>query len=135
MSINSREKLYNPQRLNNFKELINQKIQVLPIKLHPKITIHFFNDALSFAFGEYYSDKPSNGRGAYITLGTGCGSTFIEKGKVVRGKYNIPDSGMIYKEPIEKHIKDELLICDSGKLRLTSKGIELSNYVMSDFIL
>ncbi|HCW54164.1 MAG TPA: oxygen-independent coproporphyrinogen III oxidase [Clostridium sp.] len=41
----------------------------------------------------------------------------------------------VYKEPIEKHIKDGLLICDSGKLRLTSKGIELSNYVMSDFIL
>lgn len=93
----------------NLKELINQKIQVLPIKLHPKITIHFFNDALSFAFGEYYSDKPSNGRGAYITLGTGCGSTFIEKGKVVRGKYNIPDSGMIYKEPIEKTIIDDYL--------------------------
>ena len=24
MSVNSREKLYNPQRLNNFKELINR---------------------------------------------------------------------------------------------------------------
>lgn len=41
----------------------------------------------------------------------------------------------VYKEPIEKHIKDGLLIYDSGKLKLTSKGIELSNYVMSDFIL
>ena len=41
----------------------------------------------------------------------------------------------VYKEPIEKHVQERLLICDSGKIKLTPKGIELSNYVMSDFIL
>ena len=41
----------------------------------------------------------------------------------------------VYKEPIEKHVQEGLLICDLGKIRLTPKGIELSNYVMSDFIL
>lgn len=41
----------------------------------------------------------------------------------------------VYKEPMEKHIKEGLLIYDSGKLKLSPKGIELSNYVMSDFIL
>lgn len=41
----------------------------------------------------------------------------------------------VYGEVIKKNIKKELLACDSGKLYLTSRGIELSNYVMSDFIL
>ncbi|AGX42089.1 oxygen-independent coproporphyrinogen-III oxidase 1 [Clostridium saccharobutylicum DSM 13864] len=41
----------------------------------------------------------------------------------------------VYKEVIEKNINEGLLIYDSGKLYLSSKGIELSNYVMSDFIL
>ena len=41
----------------------------------------------------------------------------------------------IYRDIIEKNIKKELLIYSSGKLFLSSKGMEISNYVMSDFIL
>lgn len=41
----------------------------------------------------------------------------------------------VYREIIEKNIKKGLLISSSGKLYLSPKGIELSNYVMSDFIL
>ncbi len=41
----------------------------------------------------------------------------------------------VYGEIIEKNIKKGLLILSSGKLYLSPKGIELSNYVMSDFIL
>jgi len=41
----------------------------------------------------------------------------------------------VYGGVIEKYINKELLASKEGKLYLTSKGIELSNYVMSDFIL
>lgn len=41
----------------------------------------------------------------------------------------------IYGDVIEKNIKKELLINDLGRLYLSCKGIEVSNYVMSDFIL
>ena len=41
----------------------------------------------------------------------------------------------VYGDIIEKNIKKELLICDSEKLFLSSRGMEISNYVMSDFIL
>lgn len=41
----------------------------------------------------------------------------------------------VYGEIIEKNIKKGLLIHNSGNLYLTSHGIEISNYVMSDFIL
>jgi len=41
----------------------------------------------------------------------------------------------VYGDVIEKNIKRELLICNSEKLILSSRGMEISNYVMSDFIL
>lgn len=41
----------------------------------------------------------------------------------------------IYKEVIDKNIKSKLLTLENKKLRLTDKGIELSNLVMSDFII
>lgn len=41
----------------------------------------------------------------------------------------------IYKDIIEKNINKNLLVLEKDNLRLTDKGIELSNSVMSDFIL
>lgn len=41
----------------------------------------------------------------------------------------------VYGDIIEKNIKKELLVSNSDKLYLTSRGMEISNYVMSDFIL
>jgi oxygen-independent coproporphyrinogen-3 oxidase len=41
----------------------------------------------------------------------------------------------VYGDIIEKNIKKELIICNSGNLYLSSYGMEISNYVMSDFIL
>ena len=41
----------------------------------------------------------------------------------------------IYNDAIKNNVKKGLLVIDSEKLYLSPKGIELSNYVMSDFIL
>ena len=41
----------------------------------------------------------------------------------------------IYKNVIEKNIDDGLLIINKDRMYLTTKGVELSNRVMSDFIL
>lgn len=45
------------------------------------------------------------------------------------------DINSIYKEIIEKNIKGGLLVVKENKMFLTAKGMELSNSVMSDFIL
>lgn len=45
------------------------------------------------------------------------------------------DINEVYQDVIEKNIEKELLICNSERLFLSEKGIEISNYVMSDFIL
>ena len=41
----------------------------------------------------------------------------------------------VYSEIIKKHIQNGLLIRKEGRIFLSNKGIELSNYVMSDMIL
>lgn len=41
----------------------------------------------------------------------------------------------VYAEVIKRYIDEELLAIEKGNIYLTPKGIELSNYVMSDFIL
>ena len=45
------------------------------------------------------------------------------------------DIDSIYKTVIDKNIENGLLVREAGRVYLTSKGIELSNYVMSDMIL
>lgn len=69
--------------------------------------IVFMNDATAFAMGE---NKFSGVRkGAYFTLGTGLGSTFIEDNEFVKGKYDIPESGMIYNLQYKRSILDDYL--------------------------
>ena len=41
----------------------------------------------------------------------------------------------VYGEVISTHIKNKLLVEDEEKIYLTTYGIEVSNYVMKDFIL
>lgn len=54
--------------------------------------------------------------------------------KDFEARFNI-DINSIYKNIIEKNINKNLLIIEKENLRLTDRGIELSNSVMSDFIL
>ena len=53
----------------------------------------------------------------------------------LRGDKEMGASKQIKQVMIEKNIKDGLLILEEDKMFLTLKGLELSNYVMSDFIL
>ena len=41
----------------------------------------------------------------------------------------------VYKEVVQNNIKKGLLVNEDGYIRLTEKGVELSNSVMSDFII
>jgi len=41
----------------------------------------------------------------------------------------------LYKESIDKHVRDGLLLDSEETLRFTEKGIEFSNHVLSDFLL
>lgn len=41
----------------------------------------------------------------------------------------------IYADVINKYKKEKLIVEDQGKMRLSSRGIEISNYILSDFII
>jgi len=45
------------------------------------------------------------------------------------------DIRKIYDKIIDKHIKEELLEIDGDRLKLTERGMDVSNYVMADFLL
>ena len=39
-----------------------------------------------------------------------------------------------YKDVIDKHVREGLLVLEGEYLKLTSKGLDVANYVMSDFV-
>ena len=70
------------------------------IRTLPGFSLRFENDATVFAYGEYEKGKGRPFRRlACVTLGTGCGSTFLRDGQMVRGEDGIPADGMIYHRP------------------------------------
>jgi len=72
------------------------------------LDITFINDGTAFALGEYSRLATNfNTKMMVITLGTGCGSSFIDSGIIVRNKGKIPESGMIFAEPFKESIIDD----------------------------
>jgi glucokinase len=72
--------------------------------------ILFENDATLFALGEFRKGGAAGrDRALCLTLGTGCGSTFLDRGRVVRGEEGVPESGAIYREPFGEGIIDDYL--------------------------
>lgn len=102
--LNKYESLY---QVNVVAELTEKLRGRATVPLAEDFSIQTFNDATAFAFGEYPERQEENFKGAYFTLGTGCGSTFIEKGQMVRNRLGIPSSGMIYDCPFKASIIDD----------------------------
>lgn len=100
------DKIYN---FNLKKHLSNVLSKTVSINISNELIIEFFNDATSFAFGEYSKEKIFPKKAAFFTLGTGCGSTFIDKGKIIKGNFGIPDSGMIFNEKFADGIIDDYI--------------------------
>jgi glucokinase len=88
------------------------------LRLAADFPILFENDATLFALGEYLKGMAAGfARAICLTLGTGCGSTFLEDGRIVRGEFGVPENGAIYREPFGESIIDEY-ISRRGILRL-----------------
>lgn len=95
--------------------------------------ILFQNDALAFALGEYRFGKGFKAKKAtFITLGTGCGSTFIEAGEVVRNDYGINETGMIYQDLfLDKRIDDYLSVNGLHQLAVKNGLGNLDGYALA----
>ena len=69
-----------------------------------------------FSIGEYvYGVGQHADKAMFIMLGTGCGSTFIEKGEIVKNKYGLRENGMIYQDPFLDGTIDDYLSANGLK--------------------
>lgn len=92
-----------------FKTLLLREFSLNPMgHQSPTLTIQMANDAYLFALGAYHQVKGSN-RMLAITIGTGCGSTFIKEGHVVKGQDGVPSDGMVYHLPFAQSTIDDHL--------------------------
>ncbi|MGM0123090.1 hypothetical protein IGI37_000456 [Enterococcus sp. AZ194] len=101
----------------NLKEALLEKLIENDGASFKETNLFFINDAQAFAVGENRLSKVT--KGAYFTLGTGLGSTFIEQGQPVKGEYGIPVSGMIYDVPFFEGLIDEYL-CEKGLVTIAT---------------
>ncbi|MDT2763723.1 ROK family protein [Enterococcus asini] len=97
--LNKFNQLYRVNLAEEFKTIIEAD------KRFSMTDIFFENDAVAFAFGE--NDFSKVRKGAYFTVGTGLGSTFINKKQQVMDDYGIPHSGMIFNESFHESIIDD----------------------------
>ena len=76
----------------------------------PPVAMRFENDAALFALGEArITPEYRRGRLLFVTLGTGCGSSFIEDGRLVKGRDGVPANGMIFDQPYRSTVVDDFL--------------------------
>ncbi|GIN69683.1 glucokinase [Bacillus sp. J14TS2] len=85
----------------------------------------FENDAVAFSIGEYvYGVGQQADKAMFIMLGTGCGSTFIEQGEIVKNKYGLQESGMIYQDPFLKGTIEDYLSANGLKMVAGQMGMK-----------
>ncbi|NWJ51694.1 MAG: ROK family protein [Bacteroidetes bacterium] len=78
------------------------------LALDEGVGIRFMNDASAFATGEAWVGKASNvDRTVCLTLGTGFGSAFVDKGVVVVERDDVPEFGCVWHLPFKDGIADD----------------------------
>jgi glucokinase len=90
-------------------------------KTSNEFQIVFDNDASLFALGEHVSGKAGGyNKSIFLTIGTGTGSAFMENGKLVRDRQDVPEYGWIYNQPFKQSIVDDY-ISKRGILQLANE--------------
>lgn len=99
------------ENVGKFQQLygVDVKAEIInKLNLPTGFPVRFLNDAACFAIGETWIGIAANYRRVIaLTLGTGFGTTFVEDGLPVSGKYGIPEDGFLYHVPFKQSIADE----------------------------
>ena len=75
---------------------------------YPGLEFRFINDANAFALGEsLYGAGKDMEKGVAMTLGTGLGSGFVDKGRIVESGPSVPPDGEVWNLPYGSGIADE----------------------------
>jgi glucokinase len=79
-------------------------------KRDPDFRIVFENDANLFALGEYEAGKASRyAKAICLTIGTGAGSAFLDHGRLVKRRSDVPENGWIYNQPFRESVVDDYI--------------------------
>ncbi len=71
------------------------------------LELRFLNDAIAFGVGEAWMGKASKvGRSISITVGTGLGAAFVERGIPVVEREDVPPQGYIWDLPFNSDLAD-----------------------------
>ncbi|CAF1690411.1 unnamed protein product, partial [Adineta ricciae] len=83
-------------------ESLTPKIWTM-IKQLSEIPITFYNDATCFAVGEAHRAQNRDYRRILaLTLGTGFGSTFIDRNEIILNRNDVPPGGMLWNYPYDQ---------------------------------
>lgn len=87
----------------NIGDLIRKRLS-----LPKEFTVFFENDAVCFGKGEVYKDKNNLSKKVMaVTLGTGLGSSFIDKGVSISSGMQVPADGEIWNLHFKKGIAED----------------------------
>ena len=91
-------------------------------RLTPRFRIAFENDAALFGLGETGPGGAAEGadRAVCLTIGTGLGSCFVERGRLVKQRDDVPAEGWLYTVPYQDGIADDY-ISRRGILRMAAE--------------
>jgi len=79
-------------------------------RLAPEFRITFENDASLFGLGEaVYGEAQGADRVVCLTIGTGLGSCFLEHGRLVKQRSDVPENGWLYEVPYRNGIADDYI--------------------------
>ncbi|MBP1965340.1 ROK family protein [Paenibacillus aceris] len=79
-------------------------------RLAPEFRITFENDASLFGLGEaVYGEAQGADRVVCLTIGTGLGSCFLEHGRLVKQRADVPENGWLYEVPYRNGIADDYI--------------------------
>lgn len=87
----------------NVSDLIKERFS-----LADDFNVFFENDATCFGKGEVYKNKENlSKRVMAVTLGTGLGSCFVDKGKSINSGIHVPQDGEIWNLPFKNGIAED----------------------------
>lgn len=97
----------------NIGEALSKKlhsVSSIASRLAPSFAIRFENDATLYALGELVKGNASSeGKCLCVCIGTGLGSAFLEDGKLITDREDVPHCGWVYATPFKTSIIDDHL--------------------------
>ena len=107
-NINKYDSIYNINIKNEILNFINSSNIVN--KVDKNFDILFENDATLFALGELEQNETlKTDKCLAICISTGCGSAYLENGKIIKSGKGISTNGWIYNIPFKNSIIDDYI--------------------------